>query len=266
MPSASTTVILEWTFTPITYFEEPLQLPTDRGIIHIGEGKVEARFDATVYDQDPSIRQRLHDQVLSIFRGAQLTNQKPYKLAEQSTVIRLEPDGRRSVSREIRGRVTVIIGHAPDIRITDKDGNVVRDSRRDRIEARRRLAELARRHDADPLAPSLLESFETAMNDPPNELVHLYEIRDALKKKFRTACKARTALGISGRKWDRLGGLADTLPLRQGRHRGRHTGALRDATEAELADARAIARSMIEAYLNYLERPRRVDDGRPCVG
>jgi hypothetical protein len=66
--------------------------------------------------------------------------------------------------------------------------------------------------------------------------------------------EARESLGISETKWDKLGTLANTDPLQQGRHRGRHLGSLRGATSEELTEARAIARMMIEAYLALLER------------
>jgi hypothetical protein len=86
-------------------------------------------------------------------------------------------------------------------------------------------------------------------------LVHLYEIRDALKTKFGGDGETRDALAISRKTWSRFGNLADHEPLRQSRHRGIHTGTLRDATKSELNEARDIARGMIEAYGRYLEKP-----------
>jgi hypothetical protein len=92
------------------------------------------------------------------------------------------------------------------------------------------------------------------LREPGNELIHLYEIRDALSTKFGGERGVRAALlGISSSDWSMLGRLANDEPIRQGRHRGHHAGALRGATETELAQARAIARRMIDAYLRYLE-------------
>jgi hypothetical protein len=70
----------------------------------------------------------------------------------------------------------------PDIRHTDALGNVVHDSRLERIERRRSLAKLAARAAGDPVVDSILRGYSAAVNDPGNELVHLYEIRDALKR------------------------------------------------------------------------------------
>ena len=260
MRNMSTTVILEWAFSPDTYFEEPFQVPCGGGIITIAAGKVEARFEASVYDQAPSVREPMHNAVVSLFRGAQLVNQKPYRLSPNPTIIRLGPDGRRSVSVLLPGVASIaLVGGTADVQIRDKDGNVVRDSRRERIGKRNDLAELAEQHSKDPLLLKLLESFDAAMNDPPNELVHLYEVRDGLKTRFGDDGATRHALSIERPKWSRLGKLADSEPLRQGRHRGLHVSALRDATTDELKEAREIARGMIEAYLKYLEKP-------PAVG
>jgi hypothetical protein len=255
----STNVILQWQFSPRTYFEEPRQIPHSGCIITIADGKVEARFDASVYDQDPSIREPLHNTVVSLFRGAQLVNQKPYQLSPNPTIIRLASDGSRGVSVEVAWTAGIVlgcaVGCAVDIQVLDKDGKVVRDSRQERIAKRNGLADLAERHAKDPVALNLLKSFDTAMNDPPNELIHLYEIRDALKTKFGGDGTTPAALSISRRKWSRFGKLADDEPLKQGRHRGIHASALRDATNSELNEARDIARGMIEAYLQYLEKP-----------
>lgn len=93
-----------------------------------------------------------------------------------------------------------------------------------------------------------------AVVDPNNELVHLYEIRDALAKKFGREGACCKVLHFSSSQWSRLGRLANSEPLNQGRHRGKSLGKLRDTTEAELQEARNIARNFVEAYFAYLAR------------
>lgn len=137
--------------------------------------------------------------------------------------------------------------------LTDKNGNVIADSKRDRIEKEKRLAEfIASYLPNDALLASLCRSKTAAADDPNNELVHLYEIRDALDTKFGGETSARTALGLSDTTWSRFGRLCNNEPLRQGRHRGKASAALQDATEGKLIEARGIAQAMIEAYLQYL--------------
>jgi len=105
----------------------------------------------------------------------------------------------------------------------------------------------------------LLNSYKSAMNDPNNELVHLYEIRDALSKKFGDGDKNKTckALNISTTQWSQLGNLTNNPSLRQGRHRGKNPGTLRNATVEELTEARNIALLFVEAYFKYLESGRK---------
>ena len=247
-------VVLEWSFSPPDYFEVPISVDRDDYAMAIADGKVEARIDAAIYDSDPTIRQRCHDALESRFLGAQLFGHKGYELSK-STMTRVHPDGRKDYFLEVESAHLVISGGEVDFRVTDKNGILIADTKRDRIERRKNLAELASTHGTtDALAVALLRSYDAAVKDPNNELVHLYEIREGLAVRFGGATSACSALGISSTSWSRLGQLCNNEPLRQGRHRGKSSGTLRDATEHELAETRGIARAMIEAYLRHLDR------------
>ncbi len=248
-------VVLEWQFSPPDYFEEPINISRHDYTMSIADGKVEARIDSAIFDADPSLRQALHDGVNDRFLGVQLLSHRAYELSS-STMTRLHSDGRRDIYLDAEPGRLVLSGVPIDIQVTDKDGNVVVDSRRDRIAKKKSLAELVSTYrGTDGLLASLLRSYDAGVRDPDNELVHLYEIRDALSVKFGSA--TRSALGISSSDWSRLGQLCNNDPLRQGRHRGKYSGALRDATEGELTEARAIARAMVEAYLQHLDAAAR---------
>jgi len=105
----------------------------------------------------------------------------------------------------------------------------------------------------DDVLKSLLNSYNAAVREPNDELVHLYEIRDALVLKFGNQNTTKSALGISKEDWSCFGDVTNKASIQQGRHRGRSGGALRDATDDELFKARRIAGTMIEAYLRYLD-------------
>jgi hypothetical protein len=136
-----------------------------------------------------------------------------------------------------------------DVLVADSAGNVVRDSRAERIS-----------HDSqalDSLAPklarsatlrSLFESYSRAVGDSKDELVHLYEIRDALSRHYGNEQSAREALGISKIEWQRVGVLANVEPLEEGRHRGKHPAGRRPASMAELREARELAQRWIAAF------------------
>lgn len=249
----SAIVLLEWNFTPPNYFEEAIEILRHDYAINIADGKVEAKIESSIFDSSPSIRRTLHDSLNDRFLGVQLLTHRPYELSK-STITRVHPDGRRDISIELESTFSVASVGSVDFRVTNKDGNVISDSKRDRIERKKNLAELVSAHRAsDRLLGAMLRSYDTGVRDPNNELVHLYEIRDALSVKFGGENSARAALAITAPQWSRLGQLCNSEPLRQGRHRGKTGEVLRDATEAELAEARGIARAMIEAYLQYID-------------
>jgi hypothetical protein len=99
-----------------------------------------------------------------------------------------------------------------------------------------------------------MKSYKAAVSDYSNELVHLYEICDALSKHFSGIKSAQTVLNLKKSDWSNLGKIANNEPLKQGRHRGKSIGELRDATEKELDDARNIAKKFVKAYLIYLKK------------
>jgi hypothetical protein len=252
----SAVVVFEWNFTPPDYFEQPIEIVRDDYTLTIADGKAEARLDSVAYDANPSIRQTLHDGLNDRFLGVQLLIHRAYELS-RSTMTRVYPDGRREVFLELESKL-ILRGLPVEFQVRDKDGEIVADSRRDRVEKKGRLADLVSTYRAsDETLASLLRSHSAAVGEPNNELVHLYEIRDALSVRFGGDTEARSALGISSADWSRFGRLCNNEPLRQGRHRGKTGTALRDATEPELVEARRIAREMIEAYLLRLDTPAR---------
>lgn len=162
------------------------------------------------------------------------------------------PDGRRDVTLFVDSCTMKMTCGRVDLVIADPHGKVVRDTKRERIESEKALAQsIAQLVPTDLLVGKLLKSFRTAVEDPSDELVHLYEIRDALSSHFGSAKAARDILYISKPEWDRLGRLACTEPIQQGRHRGEHLVPLRMATDGELDEAHGLVRRFIEAYLGY---------------
>lgn len=246
-------VILEWTFSPPDYFEEPVEVVRASYTMSIRSGKVEAKIDVPVFDSDSSMQQQLQAALAARFEAVQLLTHKLYELSGP-TLIRVRPDGTRDIFVQLTGATVTLTGGSVDFRATNTNGEVVIDTRRERIDRKRDLADLVATHRAsDKILASLLSSYGSGVRDPNNELVHLYEIKEALSSKFGGDANARALLSIGASHWSAFGRLCNREPLRQGRHRGTSVGALRDATESELAEARAIAKGMIEAYLRYLD-------------
>jgi hypothetical protein len=218
----SAVVLLEWKFSPHDYFEEVCEISHQDYTVTIGNGEIQARIDPTVYDADPAIRDRLHNDLHSRFLGVQVVTHRPFELS-RSGMSRVHPDGRRDRFLEVRIEAKSTTG-AVDVQIIDKDRNIIRDSKRERIDEEQKYAALVSAHSGDTILASLLQSNDKAANDPENELVYLYEIRNALSTNFGDDRKARTALSITKSQWSRFGNLCNNEPLRQGRHRGEALG------------------------------------------
>ena len=245
-------MVLEWTFSPPDYFEEPVSISRDDYQITIRDGKVEARMESVVYESIPALKDTIENALNQRFRAVELLTQRAYALS-YARRLRLHPDGHKEFF--ITASDSIALRDSVDIRATDRNGNVVYDSRKERIKRQTELADLAEKHGSrDPLARSILASYHAAVEDPDNELVHLYEIRDALAKEFGGEKQACNELGIGRGIRSELGRLADNEPIKQGRHRGKFAGKLRDATESELERGREIARNLVTAYLRFLER------------
>lgn len=244
--------IFEWEFSPADYFEESFNVVRDEYSLSVRPGKAEARVSAELYASDPTIRQRIQASLNDHLLGVQLLTFRPYTLSSARRT-REHPDGRRDTFIELEGISVIAMGGSVDCRITAADGTVLADTKADRIAEKRVLAErIAKYRPSSPTLASMLSSFGAATRDPQNELVHLYEVRDALSSELGGKTGAMRTLGIPAATWSRLGQLCNDEPLRQGRHRGKGGASLRDATDAELSEARELARSMLRAYVNLL--------------
>lgn len=249
---AEETVEIQWVYTPADFFEEKIVCDYGDYLVEIEGGRVTAGMSAVFFDSHPDLPGSLSRKLNSYFLGAQPILRKVFEV-NGGAVSRLWPDGRKDTTLVAQGAVQVQVSTHADLVVMDDKGVVVGDTRRDRIEATKNLAQLSVRHASDPTARRILESFDASIRYPGNELVYLYEIWDALQTKFRGEKKARRTLGISKSDRSRITNLANKEPLSQGRHRGQFAEGLRDASTAELDEARGIARDMVRKYLMHLD-------------
>ena len=244
----------QWTFTPREYFEEAVDLTSGDCTFAVTTGEVRGCGPLRTDDCHRACKE-LHQRLDALFLGAQMLEHQKYELSEPSQVVRVTPDGgRHNMVLPPAGIIALVQGRLDVVIKDDATGNVIRDDRRDRISARLALSRSSAAHIDEPVANSVIRSYAAAINDPRNELVHLYEIRDALCTRFGGGPNARTALGVSEPRWKDLGRLACFEPLLQGRHRGQHPESLRPAMPEELSLAREIARELVEKYLALLTK------------
>lgn len=246
-------IILDWQYTPEDFFEESFVEEWPDCTIAFSPGRVTATMSPEHYDAEHKKRDELHEFVEGYFLARQVLAHRPYTLSKAG-MSRTYPDGRRDVTAFPEPIICKATVYPVDTIITDKDGHIVSDTKRERIDTSRALmARVARLLPSDPLLKKLLVSFNTGITDPADELVHLLEIREALSEYFGSEVAAQHAIDISSTTWRKLGRHTNNPELKQSRHRGKHLGILRPATDDELQEVRRIARELIEAYVRYAE-------------
>jgi len=247
-------VMLEWKYDPPDFLEAPFRIEKDNYKVEISDGKIEAEISTTFFDSKKDAKREIHEEINDLFLGAQTISFKPFKLFKPM-IYRTDPDDRLNITLFLTPVVSqCVFSDNVDLIVKDKNGNIVKDTKAERIAAERHFAELAATHKkTDSIARSILNSFNKAANDPSNEFIYLFEIRDSLCKRFSNEKGLRDALGIPRNELKRLRILANHEPLVQGRHRGKNPDQLRDATNEEKSEARDIARRLIHNYLEYLQ-------------
>ena len=242
---------LKWTFTPSDYFGQELSPSLEGVTISIGHGVAEARVDKAIYEQDFSLRKKLHEYLLQAFRGAQLSVLEPFELSWPAET-EIRADGKRivyfgpsTISASSRASANNTVIHKAD-------GTVI-DTKAERLAQKRQFGELVQKHSSDRYLVGMLRSISSALTNKDNCLVYLYEILDSLTLKFSTKKQALAALSLTKDSWSTLGRLANDEPLQEGRHRGRAVVDLRPATQMELDECMSIAREFVVAYIQYLE-------------
>lgn len=245
-----TKVEIAWAYTPADFLEEKISLERDGYAIEIDNGQISAHMTESRFVAQPGIREMIAAELDTYFLGLNLSRRKPFGI-QGGTLIRIFPNGQRDTTLVVQDAIHIHVVENVDLVVVDNDGRV-QDTRRNRIEAAKKIAQLSVVHSAKPTVRKTLVSYYNSVKDPGNELVYLYEVWEALKRELGK--KADKAIGIPSQKRKRLEKLA-CKNLIQGRHRGRFLR-LRDATSEELNEARAIAQDMITKYLVYLEAPQ----------
>lgn len=255
------TVELKWIYSPDTYFEEPVIISFEGVDLEIKGGIAIAKITSELFQDNNQIQQELTQQIENRLYAVQLMTHQDFELSKPLRTDILE-NGKINYYLNLESGIFLVDSCMADlIQKKDKDGNIISDTKRDRLDKQNHIASLLDKHrDSDDILDQMLKSFQSSVNDPANEFVHLYEIADMLSAKFESDKKAKEKLKITRDEWNQFKRLANAEPLKQGRHRGKMVGTLRNAEQNELNQARQIALCFIEKYLNYLEKFRTMND------
>lgn len=249
-----TEIQLEYKYTPEGYFEEPISIKENEFTISINNGVALAKIPPSHYDKVEKIKNRITQIIENRFQAVQIMSHRDYDLSKACRSD-IREDGGKNIFLEVDSAVIAVSSCSADIIITDKDGNVKVDTKKERLSKQEWFSETVSKHrKSDNCLDQMLNSYQMAVKDKKNELIHLYEVRDALSARFGSKQKAILKTGISTKDWDTIGKLANHFPIEQGRHRGKSAGVLRPASRDELDTARKIISNFVEKYLIYLEK------------
>lgn len=250
------TVQLEWQYSPETYLEGSIKILFDGGDLEIKDGIAIAKIDPNLYHTNSSIREVLTQKIENRLYAVQLLTHKDFELSKP-TRMDIRADGKINFFLEVESLVQSMRLETADLIQKDRNGNIISDTKKERLDKQKHFATLLEKHrNTDATLDQMLKSYQKSVKDPENELVYLYEIRDSLAERFGSKKSAIYKLGITTDDWDEIGELANNLPLKQGRHRGKAIGILRDAEINELERARKSVTYLIEKYAKYLEMRR----------
>lgn len=245
-------IVVEWNYEPNDYFEDDFTIKYDNCDIKIQSGIATAIIAPIHIDKIDEMINKLNQDLESRFLAVQVMTHQKYKLGKPSRYD-LKKDGKKNIYIQV-DMVSVSDISPIDIIISDAKGNVISDTKQERINKKKWFSETsAKFRIKDQTLNQMLKSYGSSVSDPNNELVHLYEIRDAVSKEFNGESITRSKLNITKKEWSDFGLIANKKPLLQGRHRGNNAGELRQADFSELEIARKIASKIVENYLIYLE-------------
>jgi len=242
--------MMEGTYSPADYLEEAVTLQRSDYTARIAGGRIEVAFHEPETLPNADRQTAVSREVGQVFQARMILTCRPWEMTAL-TLKRRYPDGRSVMWLSVSDSIG--LSDSLDMVATDSDGNVVTDTKAERLADERDFREQTQRHAEDPLLQGLMASFSRAVADPADRMTHLFEIRDALSRHFKNARQAKDALGLTNTEWSDLGRIANHEPIEESRHRGNHP-VLRQATEDEQTRVLEVARRMIRAYVDHLDR------------
>lgn len=243
---------LVWKYKPKNYFEQPITIDFREWDIKIEDGEAVALIDPQVLKNDEKVKQDMSRRILNQFQAVQLFTHRVFELGD-CVRTDIKEDGKKVTYGGFHATVQVI--GKVDYIVHNQEGKVTFDSKKERSRDQEKLTSLIDIYrNKDQVLDHVLDFFQEAMSDTDDELVHLFNIRDSLKKRFGSKKDLLKSLDIDEDDYNRFGDLTNNLPLNQGRHKGLSVGELRDATQSELSEARRIAEKFIRSYLDYLDK------------
>jgi hypothetical protein len=245
-------IVLSWQYEPIDYFDDKLHFDFNGFKIEVSSGLINAEITSFDITNLSTLQKSLIVAIESPFIARRIIYDKEYSIGIATTTFK-NKYGVSGAYISVPNATICIKAFPPEIMLIDANGVVLSDTKKDRDNQEAALRELLLTNmSKDRALRRMVKSYLTAMSDHSNELLYLYEIRDAASEIFQGAHKARKRLCVPESDWQYLGKIANESPVLEGRHRGKHLDDLRSATHEEKIRARGIALDIIIKYINII--------------
>ncbi|TPG94638.1 hypothetical protein EAH72_17000 [Pseudomonas caspiana] len=241
--------ILEWSYIPSDLIDGVLDFEKYGGKMVAQDGRAKAEFDECDYRADTDLAGKLLQALQAKIAPIERRKHRAAQFSTLPTLTVMRSDGVSEVYLE--GNASVTITEHLVLQLI-RDGVVIVDSAQERADEEMRQGEKLERHADDALLSRMLASHRNAMNDRNDEFVHLYEILDALEKKFGKLHRVADALAFDVSRLRAFQACCNT-PTTASRHRGNVSGPLRSPTQGEYETARSVAWDLVMAYATFLD-------------
>jgi len=264
-------VILQWDYSPKDFLKEE-DVTYKGGIdLEIGDGKMRATIEIETFEKSEDIQNELTQFIENRMYAVLLEKNVSFELGKPSRTD-LSEDG---ILTSYAGKITLTqtTSSSMDVRVI-RDGRIVADTKQEREDKQKwRIKAIETHRLTNDALDLMLHSYAMALKHSKYELVHLYEVRDALARKFndkKRKTHACTTLGIDKDNWDKFGSIANCCHIRHSRHVGKSVSSprdsassiksLRDAKPCELSFVRRFVLRCIDNYLTYLDNQHQLEE------
>ena len=166
---------LEWMYQPADLFEAAYRSANTAYELVVEGGRVVATLTVPQNPVAEDLEGQIEAHVTSIFLVRQIQVHCTYTL--QGPCVHQHERRRKNVAIRVGSAVSVGSVGQPNIILRDAAGNLVRDTRAERIAAHTSLLDsITPKLTRSAILYGLFTSYSRSVSDPSNELVHLYEV------------------------------------------------------------------------------------------
>lgn len=242
-------IYFQWEYTPANYFEQEVRIDANEfsGFIKDGTVQVHPKPGSVISDE---LRELVAEEVKVCFQTRKMLKRAPYNLNGPVVCTETVSGTKRIMFTTV---VDTAISGSIDFTVVDSEGNVISDSKKERIERESHfLDKVTRGAGRSKLVRALVQSYSNSVDDSANELIYLGEISEALEKEFGKISLVAKVLGVEQDRIGRLYNLSSKDGISTGRHRGRRITSLSKPPQEEISRAREVAKELIAAYASFV--------------